>query len=70
MKTIDDVIVLAVNECRMAPIISMIFIGGSSMVILLVTLLFLVPLSKKMTETATILFQFEVNSFHQEIPDF
>lgn len=66
MKTIDDVIVRIIEECKMAPILSLIIIGGGSLFILLVNLLFLIPLSRKMTETAGLFFQFDVEKCHKE----
>ena len=70
MKNIDDVIIMAIQECRMAPIISMMVIAGSSVIILIVNLIFLVPLSKKMTNMAYTLFQFDVNPSNQAQPSF
>lgn len=62
MSTADDVIVKAINECKMAPIISMIVIAGSAILILVLKLLFLVPLSRKMTNMAHLMFSFDVKS--------
>lgn len=60
MDTIDGVIIRAVDECKMAPILSMIIIGGFALLILVASLVFLIPLSRKMSTTANHMLQFDV----------
>ncbi len=57
----DEVIARAIEECRMAPVNSLIVIGVTSMSILVMVLIFLVPLSKKMSQTAILMLQFDVD---------
>lgn len=58
----NDVISRATLECKLAPVISLIVIGFISLTILILSLIFLVPLSKKMSHMAILMLQFDVLS--------
>ena len=66
MGVADNVIVRAILECKMAPVYSMIFIAGFSLIILIASLIFLIPLSRKMTSMANVILKFDVRNTNIE----